>query len=30
MLGFFPADFEPEDDDDDVGSWDELPKGVAL
>ena len=30
MSGFFPAGFEPEDDDDDVGSWDKLPKEVAL
>ena len=30
MLGAFPVGFEPEDDDDDVGSWDELPEEVAL
>ena len=30
MSGAFPAGFEPKDDDDDVGSWDELPEEVAL
>ena len=30
MSGAFPAGFEPEDDDDDVGSWEELPEEVAL
>ena len=25
MSGAFPVGFEPEDDDDDVGGWDELP-----
>ena len=30
MLGVFPAGFKPKNDDDDVGSWDELPKEVAL
>ena len=30
MSGFFPAGFKPEDDDDDVGSWDKLPEEVAL
>ena len=30
MLGAFPVGFEPKDDDDDVGGWDELPKEVAL
>ena len=30
MSGAFPAGFEPEDDDDDVGGWEELPEEVAL
>ena len=31
MSGAFPAGFKPEDDDDDdVGGWDELPEEVAL
>ena len=30
MSGAFPVGFKPEDDDDDVGSWDKLPEEVAL
>ena len=30
MSGAFPVGFKPEDDDDDVGGWDELPEEVAL